>query len=152
MVFVVAVLLRPEVQTMAQKELDAVTKTERLPMFEDRSMLPFVDTICKEVMRWKPVTPLGEYYQAIAHRSKRCDDSQVCPVKHQKMMSTMVSSFPRVGTICVLCTDVFRRFLIHIYSSDVPARLKSPKPGMESWAQAKPTGWLAGPHGSASMF
>ena len=59
MAFVVAVLLRPEVQTMAQKELDAVTRRERLPTFEDRSKLPFVDAIFREVIRWKPVTPLG---------------------------------------------------------------------------------------------
>jgi cytochrome P450 len=65
MVFVVAVLLRPEVQTMAQKELDAVTRRERLPEFEDRLKLPFVDAICKEVIRWKPVAPLGKYYSAI---------------------------------------------------------------------------------------
>ena len=49
MVFVVAVLLHPEVQTMAQKELDAVTGRERLLTFEDRSKLPSVDAICKEV-------------------------------------------------------------------------------------------------------
>ena len=50
MVFVVAVLLHPEVQTMAQKELDAATRGERLPTFEDRLKLPFVDAICKEVI------------------------------------------------------------------------------------------------------
>ena len=59
MVFIVATLVRPEIQTMAQKELDAVTGRERLPTFEDRSRLPFIDAICKEVLRWKPVTPLG---------------------------------------------------------------------------------------------
>jgi hypothetical protein len=98
MVFVVAILLRPEVQTMAQKELDAVTKRERLPTFEDRSMLPFVDAICKEVVRWNPVTPLGELLPSNRGR-KRCDDSQVCPVQRQKIMSTMDSSSPRVGTV-----------------------------------------------------
>jgi cytochrome P450 len=60
MAFVVAVLLHPEVQTMAQKELDAVTRRERLPTFEDRLKLPFVDAICKEVIRWKPTVPLSE--------------------------------------------------------------------------------------------
>ena len=58
--FIVATLLRPEVQTMAQEELDAVTRRERLPMFEDRPRLPFVNAICQEVLRWRPVTPLGE--------------------------------------------------------------------------------------------
>jgi hypothetical protein len=60
MPFFVAALLRPEIQTMAQKELDAVTMRERLPTFEDRPRLPFVDAICKEVKRWKPAVPLGE--------------------------------------------------------------------------------------------
>ena len=62
MAFVVAVLLHPEAQTMAQKELDTITRRERLPTFEDRLKLPFVDAICKEVIRWKPVAPLGKYY------------------------------------------------------------------------------------------
>ena len=60
MVFFVAALLRPEIQTMAQEELDAVTRRERLPTFDDRSRLPFVDAICQEVVRWRPITPLGE--------------------------------------------------------------------------------------------
>ena len=58
--FIVATLIRPEIQTMAQEELDAVTGRERLPTFEDRSRLPFVDAICMEVLRWKPVAPIGE--------------------------------------------------------------------------------------------
>jgi Cytochrome P450 len=60
MSFFVAMLLRPEVQTMAQKELDAVTMRERLPTLEDRPRLPFVDAICKEMKRWKTTVPLGE--------------------------------------------------------------------------------------------
>ncbi|KAH9990432.1 cytochrome P450 [Russula vinacea] len=57
--FIVATLVRPEIQTMAQEELDAVTGRERLPTFEDRPRLPFVDAICKEVLRWRPVSPIG---------------------------------------------------------------------------------------------
>jgi cytochrome P450 len=60
MSFIVAALTRPEIQTMAQEELDAITRRERLPTFEDRPRLPFVNAICKEVMRWRPVAPLGE--------------------------------------------------------------------------------------------
>jgi cytochrome P450 len=60
MSFFVAALLRPEIQTMAQEELDAVTRRERLPTFEDRPRLPFVNAICKEVIRWRPVAPLGK--------------------------------------------------------------------------------------------
>ncbi len=64
MTFVVATLIRPEIQKMAQEELDAVTMRERLPTLEDRPKLPFVDAICKEVTRWSPIAPLGELLSA----------------------------------------------------------------------------------------
>lgn len=53
-----AVLLNPDVQVRAQRELDAVTERERLPTFEDRPRLPFIDAMCKEVLRWQPIAPL----------------------------------------------------------------------------------------------
>ena len=67
MPFFVAALLRPEIQAMAQRELDAVTMRERLPTFEDRPRLPFVDAICKEVIRWRPAVPLGELLHSLSH-------------------------------------------------------------------------------------
>ena len=54
-----AIVLRPDLQARAQAELDAATGRERLPTFEDRPRLPFVDALCKETQRWRPVTPLG---------------------------------------------------------------------------------------------
>lgn len=54
-----AILLRPDLHIKAQAELDAVTGRERLPTFEDRPRLPFVDAVCKEVLRWRPATPLA---------------------------------------------------------------------------------------------
>ncbi|KAI0278757.1 cytochrome P450 [Russula aff. rugulosa BPL654] len=68
MSFMVAALLRPEIQTIAQKELDAVTRRERLPTFKDRSKLPFIDAICKEILRWRPVVPMG-----VPHANSRDD-------------------------------------------------------------------------------
>jgi cytochrome P450 len=53
-----AVLLYPEVQKKAQDEIDGVTERKRFPTFEDRPRLPFVDALCKEVMRWRPPAPL----------------------------------------------------------------------------------------------
>ncbi|KAI0265316.1 cytochrome P450 [Gloeopeniophorella convolvens] len=57
--FFLAALLHPDVQKKAQAEIDAATARERLPAFEDRSRLPYVDAICKEVQRWRPVAPLS---------------------------------------------------------------------------------------------
>ncbi|KAI0288406.1 cytochrome P450 [Russula brevipes] len=58
MTFLVAVSLYPDVLKRAQKELDSVVGRDRLPTFEDRPRLPFIDAIYKEVMRWRPVTPV----------------------------------------------------------------------------------------------
>ncbi|KAF8504886.1 cytochrome P450 [Russula emetica] len=53
-----ALLLHPEVQKKAQHEIDAVTGRERFPIFDDRRRLPFVNALCKEVLRWRPAAPL----------------------------------------------------------------------------------------------
>ncbi|KAH9995382.1 cytochrome P450 [Russula compacta] len=55
--FLVAMLLYPEIQKKAQDEIDSVIGRDRLPTFEDRPRLPFIDAVCKEVLRWRPVTP-----------------------------------------------------------------------------------------------
>ena len=57
-----ALLLYPEVQKKAQDEIDAVTGRERFPTFEDRPTLPFVDALCREVLRWRPAAPLRASY------------------------------------------------------------------------------------------
>ena len=102
MSFLVAVLLRPEVQVMAQEELDAVTRRERLPAFEDRPRLPFIDAICKEILRWRPVLPLGELLSlAGSHQCKRFDDLQRYPMKRQEMMSMRGSLSLRVRILSV---------------------------------------------------
>ena len=59
MTFLIACIVHPEVQKKAQEEIDAVVGRERLPTFEDRLRLPFVDAMCREVLRWRPVLPLG---------------------------------------------------------------------------------------------
>jgi len=56
-------LLFPDIQKKAQDELDSVIGRDRLPTFEDRPRLPFVDAVCKEVLRWNPVVPAGESIQ-----------------------------------------------------------------------------------------
>ena len=51
--------LFPDVQAKAQAELDTVVGNERLPSFNDRDSLPYINAVCKEVLRWHSVTPLG---------------------------------------------------------------------------------------------
>ena len=44
----------PAAQQKAQEEIDKVVGTERLPGFNDRESLPFVECILKETMRYGP--------------------------------------------------------------------------------------------------
>ena len=57
--FFLAMDLFPEVQAKAQAEVDAVVSSERLPCFVDRDSLPYINAVCKEVLRWHTVAPLG---------------------------------------------------------------------------------------------
>ena len=54
-----AMALFPEAQRKAQEEIDRVVGTDRLPTFEDRENLPYVDALVKEALRWHPVVPMG---------------------------------------------------------------------------------------------
>ncbi|KAJ7486676.1 cytochrome P450 [Mycena latifolia] len=58
--FILAMTMYPDVQKKAQAAVDDVVGTNRLPDFNDT--IPYVDAVVREVLRWRPVTPL-----AVAH-------------------------------------------------------------------------------------
>ena len=64
-VFLIAMVLHPESQGKAQAELDEVIGSERLPRFNDRGSLPFVEALILECLRWKPITPLGFWHSSL---------------------------------------------------------------------------------------
>lgn len=53
-----AMTLYPEVQRKAREEIDRVVGGERLPRFEDRPNLPYIEAVVKETLRWLQVVPL----------------------------------------------------------------------------------------------
>ena len=59
----IACMVHPEAQQRARDEIDLVVGRERLPSFEDRPRLPFVDAMTKEALRWRPLLPLGMSYR-----------------------------------------------------------------------------------------
>jgi hypothetical protein len=61
-------VLFPDVQKRIQAELDAIVGRKRLPNFEDRASLPYLEATIKESLRFHPPTPLG-----IAHRLSEDD-------------------------------------------------------------------------------
>lgn len=67
-IFVLNMVLHPEVQRKAQDLLDRVVGGGRLPTFEDRPSLRYLDYIVQETYRWSPLAPLG-----IPHKSLQDD-------------------------------------------------------------------------------
>ena len=53
-------VLYPEIQRKAQAEIDMVVGNDRFPGLADQDKLPYVDAVVKEVLRWKPVGPMGK--------------------------------------------------------------------------------------------
>ncbi|KAG8736383.1 hypothetical protein FRC10_009386 [Ceratobasidium sp. 414] len=62
-VFVLAMLLYPEVQSKAQEEIDTVVGLDCLPTMEDRAKLDYVDRLIHEVLRWRPTVPTGKGFR-----------------------------------------------------------------------------------------
>ena len=60
--FVLAMILHPEVQKRAQAEIELGVGDGRLPSFEHRGQLPFVDAIVKEILRWRCPGPISMCY------------------------------------------------------------------------------------------
>lgn len=57
--FFLAMVLHPLVQHKAQKEIDTVVGSDRLPAVEDRVQLPYIEAVFKECLRWRVVAPMG---------------------------------------------------------------------------------------------
>lgn len=54
--FIVAAVLHPDIMAKARKELDDVVGPHRLPAFEDKNNLPYIQAMVYEVFRWLPTT------------------------------------------------------------------------------------------------
>jgi len=63
--FILAMILQPDIQEKAHELIESLVGKQRLPTFEDRPSLPYVDAILRECLRWHPVTPLGIMHAAV---------------------------------------------------------------------------------------
>jgi len=64
-------LLAPEVQVQARKEIDAVTRGKRLPNFDDWTAIPVVERIVHEAFRFHPALPNGVPHRTLQEDSYR---------------------------------------------------------------------------------
>lgn len=64
-------VLYPEVHRKAQEEIDRVIGLERLPTFDDRHSLPYLDCVLKEVYRYVTSSDWPKKKRKkVSHRSK----------------------------------------------------------------------------------
>jgi len=68
--FFLVLALFPQVQRRAQAELDVVVGRDRLPKFNDRPRLPYIEALCKELLRWQMVAPLGIIWSLLYYPRK----------------------------------------------------------------------------------
>ncbi|KAG1744160.1 cytochrome P450 [Suillus paluster] len=63
--FILAMILHPHVQEKAHELIESVVGTKRLPTFQDRPALSYIDAILRECLRWRPVFPLAIMHAAV---------------------------------------------------------------------------------------
>ncbi|KAH8114956.1 cytochrome P450 [Phellopilus nigrolimitatus] len=63
--FMLMMVRHPEVVKKAQAEIDRVVGADRLPTYDDRPNLPYVECILKEAFRINPPLPLGIPHQSM---------------------------------------------------------------------------------------
>lgn len=66
--FLLMMVLHPDAQSKGQEEIDRVIGRNRLPTFEDRLSLPYIEAIYREVMRLHPALPLGKHMTIMTMR------------------------------------------------------------------------------------
>ncbi|KAF9527932.1 cytochrome P450 [Crepidotus variabilis] len=57
--FFYAMIRFGDVQVKAHEEIDKVLGGDRLPKFEDRAALPYIEALLRELLRWHPILPVG---------------------------------------------------------------------------------------------
>ena len=61
MIFLVCIIFHPEVQQKIHEELDRVVGDDRLPTYDDRESLRYLQAAYKESARWRPTAPVSTY-------------------------------------------------------------------------------------------
>ncbi|KAJ7482249.1 cytochrome P450 [Mycena galericulata] len=87
--FILAMLLYPDVQNKLREEIDNAVGKDQLPAFNEIKSLPYLGAVIKEVLRWRPMGPLG-----VPHRSTQDDP---CITMHPSIRT--LSVFVRNGIL-----------------------------------------------------
>jgi cytochrome P450 len=96
--FFLAMTIFPDVQRRAQEELDALLGAKvpgeptRLPEFEDKGKLPYVEAMIKEIHRWAPAGPIGAAHVGAPEHIINDNHPQLYRMRQLRMISTTATS------------------------------------------------------------
>lgn len=88
--FLLFMSIFPEAQAKAQAEIDAVIGQARLPTLADRSQLPYVEAMVKEVLRFGRIAPQG-----VPHRSRENDIHNGYYIPQNSVIVTNIEAMSR---------------------------------------------------------
>ena len=101
MTFTLAMIESPHVWKRAQMDIDAVVGMDRLPEFDDRPSLPYVDAIVREVLRWRPAFPIGQCCKASVLSDILLSILKVYRTRLRKVISTRATTYLKACPTCV---------------------------------------------------
>ena len=101
MTFTLAMVENPHVWKRAQTEIDTAVGISRLPHFDDRPSLPYVDAIVREVLRWRPAFPVGVCWKASILSGASLNVLEEDRARLPRAISIGVTTFPKVRPVCV---------------------------------------------------
>ncbi|ELU36662.1 cytochrome P450 domain-containing protein [Rhizoctonia solani AG-1 IA] len=102
--FVAAMVLNPDVQLKAQKELDTVLGPTSLPTMSDRERLPYMRKLIQEVLRWQPVAPTDDNYEGYDIRKVQLTSNESSSIGNVWLVSRLLS-----GSLTHRCTRAITR-------------------------------------------
>ena len=105
--FFLMMVVNPEAQKEAQAQIDAVVGANRLPMIKDRPLLPYIDAILRETLRYNTILPLCKcclpasipwlIYLSISDPTRCCGRRRLCRISHPEGSVTQIPK-----TFCIL--------------------------------------------------
>lgn len=102
----------PDIQKKAQAEISQVIGSSRLPTYDDRASLPYIEALYREVLRWKPPVPLNtahvtteaDIYNGfhIPKGSAFSDSLHDVTFNHSYHSRSDCSKYMVIATICII--------------------------------------------------
>ena len=94
-IFLLCIMLHPEVQQRVHEELDRVVGSEHLPTYEDRTSLAYFHAAWKEASRWRPVAPYGTKRIIIWIKLSHIYICKLFPMSPRKIKYAMAIGYQR---------------------------------------------------------